>query len=95
VTSGVTGLMFPPGDANALAAQVRWAVSNPSALAELSCRAYASYEERYTPEVNFNQLIGIYRSVARDRRFSGQRHSDHGQGTQIERCASSSTTLAD
>lgn len=71
VESGVTGLMFPPGDANALAAQVRWAVSNPSALAELGCRAHASYEERYTPEVNFNQLIGIYRSLGRDRRFGG------------------------
>ncbi|HEU5272079.1 MAG TPA: glycosyltransferase [Xanthobacteraceae bacterium] len=75
VKSGVTGLMFPPGDANALAAQVRWAVSNPSALAELSCRAHASYEERYTPEVNFNQLIGIYRSVARDRPAYHRRHS--------------------
>ena len=72
--SGVTGLMFPSQDANALATQVRWAISNPSALAELGFRAHARYEERYTPEVNFNQLIGIYRSLGRDRRFTGQRH---------------------
>jgi glycosyltransferase involved in cell wall biosynthesis len=63
VQSGVTGLTFPPGDANALAAQVRWAVSNSSAMDELGRRAQSTYEERYTPEVNVNQLMGIYRSL--------------------------------
>jgi glycosyltransferase involved in cell wall biosynthesis len=67
VESGVTGLQFPPGDANTLAALVRWAVSNASALDELGRRAYSAYEERYTPEVNFNQLMGIYQSLRRDR----------------------------
>lgn len=69
VEPGVTGLTFPPGDASALRARVRWALANPSALDELGRRAHAIYEERYTPEVNFDRLIGIYRSLCRDRRL--------------------------
>jgi glycosyltransferase involved in cell wall biosynthesis len=64
VETGVTGLTFTPGDANALANQVRCAISNSSMLDELAVRAHAIYEERYSPEANFNNLIGIYRSVA-------------------------------
>ena len=73
VKPGVTGLTFPAGDANALAAQVRWAVSNPSALDEFGRRAHSIYEERYTPEVNFAQLIGIYLSLRRERRLGRSR----------------------
>jgi glycosyltransferase involved in cell wall biosynthesis len=69
IEPGVTGLTFRPGDAAALAAQVRWAVSNPSTLDELGRRAHSIYEEQYTPEVNFDRLMGIYRSVCRDRRL--------------------------
>jgi glycosyltransferase involved in cell wall biosynthesis len=65
VETGVTGLRFPPGDAPGLAAQVRWAISNPSVLRQFGNRARVTYEERYTPEANFAQLIDIYRSVCR------------------------------
>ena len=68
IKSGVTALTFPPGDANALGAQVRWAISNPSALEELGRRAHSIYEELYAPEANFNQLMGLYRSLVRGRR---------------------------
>jgi glycosyltransferase involved in cell wall biosynthesis len=75
VEPGVTGLTFPQGDAHALGAQVRRAISNPSSLDELGRRAHSIYEERYTPEVNINRLIGIYHSLCRDRRVgaSGSR----------------------
>lgn len=73
IEPGISALTFVPGDANALAAQVRWALSNPSALDELSRRAHSIYEERYTPEANFNQLIRIYRSLSLDQRVSGAR----------------------
>ncbi len=63
VDAGVTGLKFPAGDADALAAQVRWAISNGPALQNLGRRAHAIYEERYTPEANFKQLVGIYQSL--------------------------------
>ena len=79
IEPGVTGLTFASGDSQALAARVRWAVSNPSALGELRRRAHAIYEERYTPEVNFNQLIGIYRALGRDR----VRHNTEGKAASI------------
>jgi glycosyltransferase involved in cell wall biosynthesis len=59
----VTGINFPQGNANALADRVMWAMSNSAALEEQGRRAHAIYEDRYTPEVNFNQLIGIYRGL--------------------------------
>jgi glycosyltransferase involved in cell wall biosynthesis len=68
IEPGINGLTFAQGDADALAAQVRLALSNPSALDELSSRAYAIYEKRYTPEANFDQLVRIYQSVSRDQR---------------------------
>jgi hypothetical protein len=59
----VTGINFPQGDADALAGRVMWAISNSAALEEQGRRAHAIYEDRYTPEVNFNQLMGIYRGL--------------------------------
>jgi len=59
----VTGINFPQGNANALARRVMWAMSNSAALEEQGRRAHSIYEDRYTPEVNFNQLIGIYRGL--------------------------------
>jgi glycosyltransferase involved in cell wall biosynthesis len=64
VKHGVNGLTFPAENANALAVQVRWAISNPARLDEMGSHGRACYEERYTPEFNFNQLMGLYRSVA-------------------------------
>jgi len=63
VETGLTGLMFTPGDANAFAGQVRCAISNSSLLDELADRVHAIYDERCTPGVSFDMLIGVYRSV--------------------------------
>jgi len=67
VEPGITGLTFPPGDASALAAQVRWALSNASAFKEIGRRGRSVYEVRYTPEVNFSQLMSVYQSLRSDR----------------------------
>lgn len=66
VEDGKTGRTFPPGDANALAALVRRAVSNELALAGLALRAHSIYEERFTPEAGLTQLIAIYQTVRND-----------------------------
>ncbi|MBV9247025.1 MAG: glycosyltransferase [Methylobacteriaceae bacterium] len=73
VETGVTGLTFPAGDASALGARVRWAVSNPAALAEFGRHAYSLYEGRYTPEVNFKLLSGIYLSLRQERHLGASR----------------------
>ena len=63
----VTGLVVPVGNAGALADEVRWALSNRSALEEVAGRAYAAYQEQYTPEANFNRLMAIYEPLVRRR----------------------------
>jgi glycosyltransferase involved in cell wall biosynthesis len=83
VTSGAT---FPPGDAAALAAKVRWAAANPSALDELGSRAHEAYEKRYTREINFTQLIGIYRSLSRDRLLGERREQKRRAQTSGAHC---------
>jgi hypothetical protein len=42
-------------------------LENAAVLDEFGQRAYSAYEGRYTPEINFNRLIDIYRSVAASR----------------------------
>jgi glycosyltransferase involved in cell wall biosynthesis len=80
VEHGVTGLKFPTGDPNGLTALVRWAIANPSAANELGCRAQAVYQARYTPAVNFRQLIGIYQSVCREPRLRANQAAPHRPG---------------
>jgi glycosyltransferase involved in cell wall biosynthesis len=70
VETGVTGLKFAPGDARGLASRVRWATRNATSLDQYGRRARSIYEQRYTPEVSFANLIGIYRSVCRDHALS-------------------------
>ena len=65
VEPNVTGLVVPVGNAGALADQVRWALSNRSTLEEIAGRAYASYQEKYTAEANFNRLMAIYESLVK------------------------------
>ena len=60
VEDGVTGLHFKPGDAADLAAKVRWAVEHPAEMREMGRRARQVYEQKYTPEVNYRQLMAIY-----------------------------------
>ena len=59
------GLTFLPGSSDALATQIQWAISHPSALEELGHRARENYEELYMPETNFRQLIGLYHALAK------------------------------
>ncbi len=58
-----TGFHFPPGDAAALAATVRRALSDPQALREMGRRARETYLAHYTPEKNYAQLMAIYREA--------------------------------
>ena len=71
VEEGVTGLQFEPGNAQEMAAKMRWAQAHPGEMAAMGRNARALYEERFTPERNYRQLTAIYRDVieeARDRR---------------------------
>lgn len=60
---GETGFLFPPGDAAALAATVRRALSNSQTLLEMGRRARETYLTYYTPEKNYEQLMAIYQQA--------------------------------
>jgi glycosyltransferase involved in cell wall biosynthesis len=64
VADGVTGAFFPRGDSEELAGLVRWAASHAGDLARMGADARREYERRYTAEVNYPQLMEIYRQAA-------------------------------
>jgi glycosyltransferase involved in cell wall biosynthesis len=61
VREGVTGLFFEPGNVTELAGQVNRLGSNPRRAALLGSGGRALFQERYTQERNFQQLMAIYR----------------------------------
>ncbi len=63
VEHGETGLLFEPGDARGLADTLDWACRNPAALLAMGAKARARYEARYTPDINYEQTLAIYRSA--------------------------------
>ena len=64
IEDGDTRLLFEPGDAGDLAAKVGWAVDNPSEMRRMGDNARRVYEDRYTPESNYRQLMAIYDEAA-------------------------------
>ena len=60
IDDGVTGLHFQPGDPADLAAKVRWAVEYPLDMHRMGDNARRIYEDHYTPDRNYRQLMAIY-----------------------------------
>lgn len=60
VDSGRTGLHFHAGDSENLAAQVEWALSHPTELAQMRREARAEFEAKYTAQKNYQRLMEIY-----------------------------------
>ena len=60
VTDGKTGLLFESGNAEDLAAKVRWAAEHPEEMRTMGENARREYEARYTPERNYAMLMEIY-----------------------------------
>ena len=58
-----TGLRFEAGDASALVETVHWFRSHPDETATMRLQARAEYEKKYTADVNYAQLMGIYEAV--------------------------------
>lgn len=66
VEHGRTGLHFPAGDPDALAAAMRWAFEHPEEIRAMGRNARQTYEQRYTAARNCKELLGIY-DLARER----------------------------
>ena len=60
IRDGVDGSLFTPGSPDALAGVLRDLVERPARYESLGRAARLTYEQRYTPEANVKQLVGIY-----------------------------------
>jgi glycosyltransferase involved in cell wall biosynthesis len=58
-----TGLHFEAGNPEALVEAVRWVHTHPSETALMRLQARREYEQKYTADVNYAQLLGIYEAV--------------------------------
>ena len=65
IREGCTGLHFDSGSPKDLAAKVEWAWSHPIEMETMGRNARREYEEKYTPERNYEMLMNIYRSAMR------------------------------
>ncbi|HEY7611684.1 MAG TPA: glycosyltransferase family 4 protein [Gemmatimonadales bacterium] len=63
VTSQATGFLVPPGDAGALLERAQWLWKNHDAAASMGRRARSTYETKYTAEVNYLDLMRVYREA--------------------------------
>ncbi|MEX0927971.1 MAG: glycosyltransferase, partial [Balneolales bacterium] len=63
-----TGLKFIPGNADDLAVKVKWLLSNQSMQAQMRTNARAEFEAKYTSEINYYELIGIYKKAIEENR---------------------------
>jgi glycosyltransferase involved in cell wall biosynthesis len=60
IRDGDNGLLFTPGDPADLAAKVSWLWAHPAEAEEMGRRARLEYEEKYTPQKNYQALMHIY-----------------------------------
>lgn len=67
IIDGECGLLFSPGNVSELAAKVRWAASHPEEMAQMGLNARRRYEERYSPEANYSNLMGIYDEAVQEK----------------------------
>lgn len=73
VRDHVSGIQFKPGDAEDLAAKVRWAWTHPKEIDDMGKCARAEYEAKYSAKHNYELLMQIYNRVLEDRKaYSNQ-----------------------
>lgn len=65
IEDNVTGLLFEAGNVEDLQAKVRWAIEHPLEMQRMGRNARDVYNEKYTPEANYQQLMEIYQNVVR------------------------------
>ncbi len=63
IEEGRTGLLFEPGDPQAIAETVKRAAADRGRLSALKRSAREEYESKYAPEPNYRLLLSIYRAA--------------------------------
>lgn len=65
IEDGQTGLHFEVGNADDLAAKIRWASEHPGEMRAMGQRARSAYEDRYSADVTYGGLLSAYETVCR------------------------------
>lgn len=71
IREGQTGLLFAPDDGDDLAARVRWSVSHPQEIEEMSAQVRDVYQNEFSAQQSLNTLLTLYEVAlarAEDRR---------------------------
>lgn len=63
VDPGKTGLHFKIGDADDLVSKVKWLLDNPQQLEKMRYEARVEFENRFSAQTNYQQLIDIYQQA--------------------------------
>ena len=63
VEEGRTGLLFNPGDTVGLIAKVQYALEHPAERSHWGREARLAFEQKYSPDVAYEKLMGIYEQV--------------------------------
>ncbi|MFA5688383.1 MAG: glycosyltransferase family 4 protein [Kiritimatiellales bacterium] len=65
VQDGKTGVFFSLGDEKNLADKIAWAFNHSDEMKKMGERAKEDFEQKYSAEVNYQQLIEIYKTVVK------------------------------
>ena len=65
VEDGRTGLLFSPGSSEDLAKKIIWAETHPDEMLQMGKNARTEYDKKYSPEINYRQLIAVYDDAIR------------------------------
>lgn len=63
ITDGQVGLHFSAGDSTDLARKVQWAWTHPQKMEEMGRAAHTRFEQKYTAERGYENLMSIYRQA--------------------------------
>ena len=63
ITHDRDGLLFPPGDAQALAARLQTLIQTPNQAQQLGAQARAAAETRFNAEASFERVTALFRSL--------------------------------
>jgi len=63
VENNITGLHFEPGNPKDLAEKVLWMHTHPDECKRMGENARKTYEQKYTPEKNYEMLMDIYQKT--------------------------------
>lgn len=63
VSDGISGCLFPYGDAGILSEKIDWLLKNNEILQSMKEGARSEYKEKYTSEKNYQILINVYQTA--------------------------------